>query len=97
MEGKMNKIADVLMFDNLVSETKGRFVMEKIYHGAVDEAKTLGGGVIMWCIWMPNKNKWSRWHRMYFIIGHDQYWGDLNEFVEAAQNYKKYGTLSIVQ
>jgi hypothetical protein len=91
----MNKIADVLIFDKLISETKGRFVMEKIYHGPIDEAKTLGGGSVMWCVWNTSRKKWGRWHVMYFIVGFDQYWSDPNEFREAAENYKKYGSLSI--
>lgn len=92
----MNTLKEVIQLDKLVSETKGRFVWEKIYHGALDEDRTIGGGAVMWSTFLHNKNKWSKWHVAYFIIGQEYYFTNYGEFLHAAAEYRKYGTLKIV-
>lgn len=93
----MNNILEVIEFKTLISETKGRFVMEKIYHGVLDESKTLEGGCVMWCVWNPEKNKWSKWHIRYFIVGDERYWSDMAMFRFVAADYRKYGKLEVVK
>lgn len=75
------KFKEVTIFSALISEMTGRIVHEKVYHGALDEAKTIGGGAVIWCVFNTKKQKWGKWHVKYFLIGHPEYYDSVEELV----------------
>lgn len=78
-----NENKDVLLFDKLITDISGLFVKEKIYHTSSGEY-----GSVMWSVWMPAKQKWSRWHVVYFIVGLDKYWYKPDELQAAIKHYR---------
>ena len=75
------KFQTAIIFNALISEMTGRIVHEKVYHGALDEAKTIGGGAVIWCVFNTKKQKWGKWHVKYFLIGHPEYYDNVEDMI----------------